>query len=414
MNRLLCVNAFLMVIVTVVLAQTQTSSAKRKTALYAAVGPELTTYNVDIEGASLVKQASVTLPQNVQEGWPHPSRRYLYVTWSNNVGGAAGRHGVTAFRIDPASGVLQPHGQPISVAARSVFMTVDIPGDHIVVAYNEPSGATVHRIAADGTLGAAVPQAADLDFGVYAHQVRVDPSNAMVIVVARGNGPTAAKPEDPGALKVFGYKDGRLTNRASIAPGGGFNFQPRHLEFHPARPFAFITVERQNKLQVYRKLDGPTLSAAPLFTTETLADPSRLAGQATSAIHAHPNGRFLYLGNRGSGAAEFKGKRVFAGGENSIAVYSINQETGEPSLIQNADTHGVHPRTFAIDPSGRILVVANMQQVLMRDKDEVRPLPATLSVFRIGRDGKLEFVRKYDQDTSEGRSLFWMGMVGLP
>ena len=37
-----------------------------------------------------------------------------------------------------------------------------------------------------------------------------------------------------------------------------------------------------------------------------------------------------------------------------------------------------------------------------------------LSVFRIGKDGKLGFVRKYDQDTSGGRNLFWTGMVELP
>jgi 6-phosphogluconolactonase len=412
--RLLPFSACLMLTATVVRAQTPDSSAGAKVALYAAVGSELTTYNVDVKEASLVKQASVRLPQDVQEAWPHPSRRYLYVTWSNNVRGTAGRHGVTAFRIDPASGALQPHGQPISLTARAVFMTVDIPGNHIVVAYNEPSGATVHRIAADGTLGAAVPQPAALDFGVYAHQVRVDPSNRMVILITRGNGPTATKPEDPGALKVFGYKDGVLTNRASIAPGGGYNFQPRHLEFHPTQPFVFITLERQNKLQVYRKLNGPTLSPTPLFSKETLADPSRLAGQATSTIHAHPNGRFLYVGNRGSRTIDFQGKRVLGGGENSIAVYSIHPETGEPTLIQNADTRGAHPRTFAIDPSGRILVVANMQQVLVRDGKKVRPLPATLAVFRIGSDGKLEFVRKYDQDTSGGRSLFWTGMVALP
>jgi 6-phosphogluconolactonase (cycloisomerase 2 family) len=374
------------------LAQTQDSS--KRVALYAALGQELTTYSLDVKGAALVRQASAELPQNVQEAWPHPSRRYLYVAWSNNVGGAAGRHGVTAFRIDPKTGVLQPHGQPIAVAARSIFLTVDAPGKHIVVAYNQPSTASVHRIAADGTIGAQVPQSADLDFGVYAHQVRVDPSNRMVIVVARGNGPTATKAEDPGALKVFGYKDGVLSNRASIAPGGGYNFQPRHLEFHPSRPFAFVTIERQNKLHVYRILDGgPSLSAEPLFSRETLQDPSRMATQATSAIHAHPNGRFLYLGNRATGAA---------GGENSIAVYSIRADTGEPSLIQNADTHGVHPRTFTLDPSGRVLIVANMQT------------PANLAVFRIGGDGKLQFVRKYDQDTKGGRNLFWTGVVSLP
>lgn len=395
-----------MVIATAILAQTP---APAKVALYAAVGRELTAYHVDVEAATLVKRASVTLPQNVQEAWPHPSRRYLYVTWSG-----AGQHGVTAFRIDPASGAFAPHGQPIGLAARSVFISVDIPGNYLVVAYNTPSGATVHRIAADGTLAAAVPQAANLDFGVYAHQVRVDPSNRMVILVTRGNGPTATKKEDPGALKVFGYHQGVLRNLASIAPGGGYNFQPRHVEFHPTRPFVFITLERQNQLQVYRKLDGPTLGASPLFTKETLADPRRPTGQATSTIHIHPSGRFLYLGNRASDTADFRGKRVFAGGENSIAVYSINQETGEPTLIQNADTRGMHPRTFAIDPSGRILVVANLEEVLVRDKEEVRPVPATLSVFGIRSDGKLEFVRKYDQDTSGGRSLFWTGMVALP
>jgi hypothetical protein len=151
-----------------------------------------------------------------------------------------------------------------------------------------------------------------------------------------------------------------------------------------------------------------------LFSEETLRDPSRIDGQATSAIHAHPNGRFLYLGNRGSGTVEFEGKRVQGDGENSIAVYAINQQTGEPTLIQNADTHGVHPRTFTIDPTGRLLVVANMQHVLVREKNEVRPLPANLAMFRVGGDGKLEFVRKYDQDTSNGRSLFWTGMLELP
>jgi 6-phosphogluconolactonase len=412
--RLLSFKTLLPLIATVILAQMPASAAEPKGALYAAIGPELVTYDLDVQSASLNRRASTTLPQNVQEAWPHPSRRYLYVAWSNNVAGPGGRHGVTAFRIDPASGALQQHGEPISLAARSVFMTVDIPGKHIVVAYNQPSRATVHRIAAGGTLGAAVPQASDLDFGVYAHQVRVDPSNRMVIVVTRGNGPTAAKPEDPGALKVFGYKDGVLTNRASIAPGGGYNFQPRHLDFHPTRPFVFVTLERQNKLEVYRLLDGPTLSSAPLFTKETLADPKLKDRQAASTIHAHPGGRFLYAGNRASDTTNFKGQRVFAGGENTIAVYSINQETGEPTLIQNADTRGVHPRTFTIDPSGKILVVANAQQILVRNQEEVHSAPATLSVFRIAGDGKLEFVRKYDQDTSGGRALFWTGMVTLP
>jgi 6-phosphogluconolactonase len=41
-------------------------------------------------------------------------------------------------------------------------------------------------------------------------------------------------------------------------------------------------------------------------------------------------------------------------------------------------------------------------------------VPAALSVFRAGPDGKLEFVRKYDVDTTGGKTHYWMGIVGLP
>jgi 6-phosphogluconolactonase (cycloisomerase 2 family) len=236
----------------------------------------------------------------------------------------------------------------------------------------------------------------------------------MVILVTRGNGPTSTKPEDPGALKIFGYKDGLLTNRLSIAPGGGFNFQSRHLDFHPSRPWIFLSLERQNKLQVYERLKDGTLSRMPLFSKDTLTDPSNVRpGQALGTIHVHPNGRFVYLANRASGTTDFQGKAVFGGGENSIAVFSINQNTGEPTLIQNADTRGIHARTFALDPSGRILVAANMMQMPVREAGGVRTVPASLAVFRVRDDGKLDFVRKYDVDVGSG-NMFWMGIIALP
>ena len=64
-------------------------------------------------GRALVKKATVTLPAGVQYAWPHASRRYLYVATSSSASGygAAGtEHHVSAFRIDPASGALTPHG----------------------------------------------------------------------------------------------------------------------------------------------------------------------------------------------------------------------------------------------------------------------------------------------------------------
>jgi 6-phosphogluconolactonase len=398
------------------------TSAPSRVALYAAVGAELTQYDVDVDKATLVKRGTFTLPANVQEAVQHPSRQYLYIAWSNggpsnvaqgSVAPSGNQHGLSAFRIDPATGALLPHGTSVPLPSRPIHVTTDIPGTHVLVAYNDPSNVTVHRIEPNGTLGSQIMPAAPLDVGIYGHQVRVDPSNEMVILVTRGNGPTATKPEDPGALKIFDYKDGLLTNRLSIAPGGGFNFQSRHLDFHSSGRWIFLSLERQNKLDVFERLKDGTLSRNPLFSKETLTDPSNVRpGQALGTIHVHPNGRFVYLANRASGTTDFEGKSVFIGGENSIAVFSINQNTGEPTLIQNADTRGIHARTFALDPSGRILVAANMMQLSVHEAKGVSTVPASLAVFRVRDDGKLDFVRKYDVAVG-GSTMFWMGIIAL-
>ena len=405
-----------------VLVATSVIAKPSRVALYASVGAELTQYDVDLDGAALTKRASVMLPANVQYAWPHPSKQILYVAWSNGGPVGAGsapppsgnQHGVTAFHIDP-SGALHPFGQPVALLWRPIHISVDPAGTHVLIAYNNPSGLTVHRLNLDGTIGEQVKQSAGLDFGIYAHQIRVDPSGQMAILVTRGNGPTPAKPEDPGAIKVFGYHDGALTNRLSIAPNGGFDFQPRHLDFHPSQPWVFVSLERQSKLQVYRKLANGTLNPAALFTKDSLTDPAHVhSGQQASTIHIHPNGRIVYQGNRASDTVDFAGQQVFVGGENAIAVYSINQQTGEPTLLENADTHGMSPRTFALDPSASILVAANQVPYLLREGAKVTPVPASLAVYRIAKDGRLTYIRKYDVEATNAHSLFWMGLIPLP
>jgi 6-phosphogluconolactonase len=409
----------------------QSKDTPHTTVLYAAVGDELIHYEVDVAKGALNRRGSVTLPGNVQEAWTHPSKRFLYIAWSNGgasyatAGGAAprgDRHGVSAYSIDASSGALSLHGTPAALPSRPIYITTDIDGAHVITAHNDPSSLVVHRILPDGTVGAEVKQTEKLDFGIYGHQVRADPSNQTVILVTRGNGPTAAKPEDPGALKIFSYHDGVLSNRQTVAPNGGFNYQIRHLEFHPSGKWDYATLERQNKLHVYRRSADGTLSDAPIFVKNTLGHPDKGPdgpdkapnGQAASSIHVHPNGRFIYVANRASGTVEFEGRRVFAGGENSVAVFSINPETGEPTLIQSADTRGFQPRTFALDGSGSILAVANQSPALVREGSRVTMVPASLVLFHIHADGKLEFANRYDIETGGSRSLFWAGIVSLP
>src|SRR5215813_11396942 len=186
----------------------------------------------------------------------------------------------------------------------------------------------------------------------------------------------------------------------------------RHLDFHPTKPWMYVSIETQNKMYTY-KMGAGRINPEIAFRAETLAEPTnRRSRQAAGTVHVHPNGRFLYGANRGQDTVEFQGKKVFKGGENSIVVYSIDQSTGEPSPIQHIETRAIHPRTFHIDPSLRMLVAQHNLPVDVRDGDAVRTIPAGLSVLRIGDDGKLTFVRKYDIDVG-GKTMFWMGMVQL-
>ena len=224
----------------------------------------------------------MTLPANVQEAALHPSGDYLYVGTSNGGSSYAASGGgpdppapITGcwrFAIDRATGALEPHGAAAPLPSRPIHLTTDVTGTHVLSAFNDPSGVTVHRLRADGTVGEEVKPASPLDAGIYGHQIRVTPSNRTAILVTRGNNPTSTRPEDPGALKIFDYKDGVLTNRTTIAPAGGYGFQSRHLDFHPSRPWLFLTLERQNKLQMYR-ITGETIGPDAAFTKDTLADP---------------------------------------------------------------------------------------------------------------------------------------------
>jgi 6-phosphogluconolactonase len=386
-----------------------------KLALYANVGPELTHYDVDVENAALTKRGTVTLPAGVQYAWPHVSKRFLYVATSSSASGygkAGTEHHVTALRIDPATGALTQHGESIRLPTRPIHMTLDIPSENVLVAFNNPSALHVYRINKDYTPGEEVRQPGSIDAGIFAHQVRVTPDNKLAILVTRGNEGTPAKPEDPGALKVFDYKDGVLTNEVSIAPNGGKEFGPRHLDFHPTKPWMYVSIETQNRMYTY-KLENGRINPEIAFRADTLAEPNNIrARQAAGTVHVHPNGRFLYGANRAQATVEIDGKKVFKGGENSIVVYSIDQSTGEPSPIQHVETRKIHPRTFHIDPSGRMMVVQHNLPVNVREGNEIKTVPAGLTVFRIGDGGKLTFVRGYDIDVGD-KLMFWMGMVPL-
>jgi 6-phosphogluconolactonase (cycloisomerase 2 family) len=220
------------------------------------------------------------------------------------------------------------------------------------------------------------------------------------------------EPEKFGHLVVFQFQDGALTKRHVVDYPTGLG--PRHLDFHPTKPLFYVSMERGNRILTYRFEDG---IANELFHTTTLADPSlKFPDQRAGPIHVHPSGQWVYVANRNVQPC-LPGppcEKPFGSGENDIAVFSIDGATGEPKLIQNIDTHGFEARTFAIEPTLRFLLVGNQKEVPRRDpqhSDAIVKVQPNLSIFRIGEDGKLTYVRGYDV---AGGEAWWVGAVALP
>jgi 6-phosphogluconolactonase (cycloisomerase 2 family) len=397
----------------------QGAPAAARTVVYNSCGDTMTHYDVDVAAATLTRRASIKLPSVVQYAWPHPSNRYLYVSTTDSDRGSRGitgaAHTLCALRVG-TDGALAFHGTPQILRQRPINNSVDRSGNFALTCYNAPPHLSVHRINPDGTLGAPVEQPANLDLGIFPHQIRTLPSNRNVVMVTRGNNPTADKPADPGALKFYHFNDGRLSPFMSLAVGGhgGLAYGPRHLDFHPSRPWAYVLVELQNQLHMHRML-GDEFEHEPAFVKPATANPP-IPGiiQVTGAIHVHPRGHVVYASNRVSATTDPDEPFPYVAGENNIAVFAIDQNTGEPRPVQFADPHGFHVRAFSVDPSGRLLIAATMAPMALREGTGVRIVPAGLSLFRIQSDGRLDFANKYDVDLAAGVQQMWVRSMTLP
>lgn len=390
------------------------------TAVYSSIGDTLTHYDLDADAAALQVRATIKMPSVVQYGAPDPSNRYLYVATSDSERGSGtvtgATHTLCALRIQ-SDGALTPHGPPVPLRQRAIHTSVDRDGRYILTAYNAPPHVSVHLIRSDGTIGDAIEQPADLDLGIFPHQIQTTPSNHAAILATRGHNPGRDRPNgNPGALKLFGFENGRLWNLASIAPGGrnGYGYGPRHLAFHPSQRWIYVLVELQNQLHVHH-IHGDVIDPEPAFVKPlTQFPPQPGIIQVGGAIHVHPQGHVVYASNRVSATTNPEGPFPFVAGENNIAVFSINSATGEPTPVQFADPHGFHVRSFTIDPGGRFLIAARLAAMAVRVGESEQIVPAGLSLFRIGADGQLTFAGTHDVQLPPGVQHMWVRAIPIP
>jgi len=207
------------------------------------------------------------------------------------------------------------------------------PSGRWLLVSNYGSGqVAVLPIRPDGGLGEPV----DVQHpGEHAHMTLCDPSGSWVFVPCLGSDLIAAYHFDP--------VQGRLTPSAIPCIVTTAGSGPRFLA--QCDQDIYCVNELASSVQAYRfaaaegglKPSGGPYSLLPPGTTEK---------NSGAHLQAASSGRFLYASNRG---------------HNSIAVFSRNPADG--SLVHLADETGGGsirtPRCFAIDPSGKFLLVVN-------------------------------------------------------
>ncbi len=80
-------------------------------------------------------------------------------------------------------------------------------------------------------------------------------------------------------------------------------------------------------------------------TISTLPSDSK-ANNSTAEVCVHPLGKYVYVSNRG---------------HNSIAVFRVEEKTGELSVVGHQGSGINVPRNFCLDPTGKWALVANQQ-----------------------------------------------------
>lgn len=282
---------------------------------------------------------------------------------------------VSSFALDPASGMPRFLSQVPSGGGNPCHVALAPCQRYLLVADHEPGRVAVVPVDEDGMLSPPTDVRQDEATDPsgqrrpHAHFVTADPTGRFILTT------------DTGTDRVMVYQldtaAGRLVPNdppwGETHPGGS----PRHLAFHPSGQYLYANGEADLTVSVFR-YDAERGALHYLQPAPTI--PDGVTGQnSTAQIVAHPNGRFVYVSNRG---------------HDSIAIFAVDDSSGAVARIANEPVRGKTPRNFMLDPSGRFLYVANQNSDtvvgfgidpatgLLTDPREVARVPApTCIVF---------------------------------
>ena len=288
-------------------------------------------YDVDVEEGLLYLRKVV------------PVNNSSYITRSRNMKYlySIADEGVRAFKIQP-DGDLKPINEIDINGMRGCHMSVDIEGKYLFVAGYHDGKVTVVHTHRDGKLGSlmdgvfhkGIGAVNERSFRPHVCCVRVTPDNRFLCAV------------DNGIDQVVLYKINHTYNKLQKVDilRMGREAGPRSIHFSRNGKFAYILCEITNVVRVYsyNVVDG-----YPEFELQqeisTLSD-ERDPHDAASALRISYDGEYLFCSTAG---------------DNSVACYKIEQESGMLTRLFSLPTSGAYPKDIALFPDQKHLAVVN-------------------------------------------------------
>lgn len=181
------------------------------------------------------------------------------------------------------------------------------------------------------TIGHDSPESREAGWVSHIHQVRQARGSNFVYVPDLGLD----------RVIIYQFQGGQLIPTAFIPTEE--NAGPRHVDFHPGGEYMALVNELDSKIIILGRDEMGRYTRGVMITS--INEEGYEGPKAAADIHYSPDGRFLYVSDRGS---------------NTVTAFRVSIENdGSITRIGSVNQDISTPRNFAIDPSGKWLLVAN-------------------------------------------------------
>ena len=289
----------------------------------------------------------------------NPNKKFLYSVNRNSVIEGKRWGSVSSYQINQKDGTLEHLNDQPAFGVEACHVNIDSKGRLVFVANYGTGNLSVFPINENGTLDTISDSKQHYGKGKdenrqgkpHVHQTALSKDDQYLFVSDLGI--------DKVKVYSIDYSKKKLTalpESDGLLEGGS---GPRHFTIHPNGKFAYVICELSSTVTLFYL--GNTGKLTPVQTISTV--PEDFEGTNYPAdIHIDPSGKFLYGSNRG---------------HNSLAIFSIDQDTGKLSPVDYQSVFGDWPRNFLIDPKGEYIFVANQNSdniVLYRINQETGKL----------------------------------------